>query len=221
MADITLYAHDELDFDVQRTDDEIGEIVLIITADGEKVEIKVGQSLEDAEQLRDAMQNAAKAVTGDIIDGWENRPDVEDGFVTEDGRGYLVVMAGKHPDDMPHNGYRSRDVATYELARLMANQGYFPNAWYQGERGMTDSINEAVQKHYDAEGSSIKPLPGVKYAEGDNVLLDKDDPDAWHGYVVDHDYGDLGVMLYMSGDPSITEFAEHDRITPDEEDEED
>jgi hypothetical protein len=192
---------------VERADDEYGSIILKIESQTETITMDAGQLQGDAEILRDALRDALNDVE-EILTDWEDRPDEEDGYVTEDRGGYLVQLSGSAPDSMPRDGYPSRDIAVYELARLMTEHGYFPNAWFVNERGNTDQIGSEIGGMLNESADGVKPLKGVQYEEGEIVCEDTGAL-CWP-MVVDRDYGRLGLMLYTSGDPSITEFVEHE-----------
>jgi hypothetical protein len=112
--------------------------------------------------------------------------------------------------DRPDGPYPSCAIATYELARQMAESSYFPNAWYQDDQGNTEPIHDAIRALLD-EHDNLKPLPGARYQQGDVIALAGGN---WPTWVVIHDYGHLGAMLHAQGDPSMTAFAEHDRLAP-------
>lgn len=182
------------EFDVERNDD--GDVVLTIkTEDGDTVRINIGCFYDSAEGLETALRDAADAIKTNILTDWEDTPDEYDGWVSEGRDGYYVSLEGI-PRRNTRHGYASRDIAVYELAQAMADAGCFPNAWYSNERGNTENIGEEVRKHHDAGGSSMLPLEGVEYEEGDAVIYS--DP-AWP-WIVDKDYGQLGVVIHEQYD---------------------
>ena len=198
-----------LSFSVDR-DMDTGTITLTITTDDGAISIDAGQSEDDAASLRDNLKSASDEA-GQIADNWQDIPEEDDGYVTEDYRsGYGVMLERTHHDTpWGARGYPSREIATYELAKLMGDSGVFFNSWIQRERGITDPISDDINALLDDEGK-VKPLQGVRYECGDEVLIGGYD----YPYVVDKDYGTLGVMLHISGDPSITEFESHENLKP-------
>lgn len=204
---IEMRADSNLEIRVHRADDETGAITLEIEGDDDTVTIDVGRFEDDAYQLADELQSATRAAE-DIRDNWEDRPDREtDGWVYSWRDGYHAKLGNQQTGPFP-----SRDIATYELARLMADGGMFPNAWYEDERGGTDDIAAAVLAYHDEAGATLKPLTGVRYQPG--AVVREQDGD-WP-LVVDADYGDLGVMLHTQGDPSVTVFVldRHEQLSP-------
>jgi hypothetical protein len=198
---------------VTREDDEDGSIILKIESQTETITMDAGRFQGDAEILRDALRDALSDVE-EILKDWEDRPDEEnDGYVGE-GRhgGYLVRLAGDTPEGMPRDDYPSRDIAVYELARLMAEGGYYPNCWYVNDHGNYEEIGSEVGAYVtnneESGGWDLKPLEGVQYEEGEIVCEDTGAL-CWP-MVVDRDYGRLGLMLHAHGDPGITEFVEHE-----------
>lgn len=95
---------------------------------------------------------------------------------------------------MPHGKYPSQDIAEYELARVMAESGVFPNAWYVNDRGNTDNISESLRKYHDEGGDKLLPLRGVEYEDGADITAD-----GLSASVV-RDYGDMGIVYVLSGD---------------------
>lgn len=216
--DVDLNAYQWLGFRLEREDDS-GEIILTVTGDGdESVRVNAGDSPEDAEQIRDSLRSLL-ADAEDLVKDWETRPDFEsDAFVADGRDGYSVSLEGSHIGTYP-----SRDIATYELARAMADGGVSPNCWYQNERGNTDSIGEEISK-YLGEDDKLLPLPGAEFEPGD-VIRHADRNRCDWPMAVDRDYGELGIWAHTSGDPSITELIE-DRdgwhsVEDDEDDEDD
>jgi hypothetical protein len=210
MAKIIMYGNPSIQ--VTRTEDEYGEVIMKITTEGgspgEAIEFHCGAGQVDADCLRGELESAHEAAD-DIFSDWEDLPDETDGSVTEDRGGYIVTLEGRNPEGMPRGGYPSRDIATYELARLMADSGYFPNTWYFNERGNYDMTNEEVRAFHDERGDKLLSLPDAEYEEGTRVWLDQEG----YPYVVDHDYGAMGIVIHVSGDPSITEFLSGDERT--------
>jgi hypothetical protein len=195
----------DYEFSVTRTDDEPGEIIVILTAGSDTATFTAGHSLSDAEdlvaELRDLTTGAEQ-----IVADWQDRPDIDtDGSVSAGPDGYYVQLSGK-----PEGPYPSCAIATYELARQMAASGSFPHAWDPDEQGNAEPIHDAIAARLD-EHRKLTPLPGARYQPGDVMALAGD---LWPSWVVVHDYGDLGAMLHAQSDPSMTAFAEHDRLTP-------
>lgn len=78
----------------------------------------------------------------------------------------------------PDGPYPSCDIATYELARQMADSGYFPNAWYHDDQGNAEPIHDAIAALLDDDHDQLKPLPGARYKQGDVIALAGDN---WPG----------------------------------------
>ena len=194
-------AFDSFSIDVTR--DENGSVIVAITADDDTITINTGRTREDAAQLASTLHTASDEATG-IEAEWQDIPEEDDGYISDGRLGYYVSAPGKVTGPFP-----SREIAAYELARIMADGGFFPDVWYQGKQGNTEPAGAEVYAYLDGE-DNLRPLPGVKYEEGTRVYISGYD----YPYAVDHDYGDLGVMLHISGDPSITEFEQHDALRP-------
>lgn len=209
MSKHEFYATEDLGISIERTDDESGDIIMTVTANGGEITINCGPALDDAWQLHDEL-NKATQVAFDLRDNWENRPDEEDGYVFSGRDGYFAKLSGTQAGPFP-----SQDVATYELARMMATADFFPDSWWQNERGTLSSTVDAVGAYLD--DGKIKPLDGVRFADGDEVLVPAED---WRHWVVDHDYGNLGVMVHTYGDSSVNMLATHDQLQPYDEDDE-
>lgn len=211
MSNNQFHADEALSISVEREDDESGLIVLTISANNDVITIYTGRFQEDADQLRGELEGATDQART-IHDDWEDQPDNErDGFVSDGRDGYDVSLEGSHIGT-----YKSHDIAVYELASAMAAGGIFPNAWSVNERGNTDAIHDQVGAWLD-EGK-LKPAPGAKYGRGADVRVSDED---WQHWVVDADYGDMGVVVHTYGDPSVNMLASHDRLQPYEDDEED
>lgn len=175
---------------VERTTDEFGILWLKInTEDGTKVRIQCGRFNEDAYNLKRELEEAAAYVQLEIIEGWEDRPDDSDAYVFCDRGYYYARLERDYVGPFP-----TREIATYELAALMSKQGYYPNAWYEGERGGYDDIGDEVRAFHDEGGDGLKSLIGVQYEPGDEVIVRPDAmfPDV---YTVAKDYGHLGITL--------------------------
>lgn len=200
------YGEDQLDISTERADDESGMVTMTITANGDVITINAGRFQEDASALADELEKAAQEVRS-IAGDWEDRPDDEDGWVLADRDGYFAKLSNEQAGPFP-----SQDIATYELARMMADSGYFPNAWRQDERGNYDAIHDAVRAFHDEGGDKLLPLPDVRYADGAEVTVSGDGS----GYVV-RDYGNLGVVVEHYGDISVHEHDELATYTDEDE----
>ena len=148
-----------------------------------------------------------------IVDNWEDRPDLFDGYVCQDGSKCYVQLSRRAWDgdgfDKCLRSFPTREIATYELARAMSYAGEFPNAWFEGDRGHTEDIGDAVREFHDEGGTEVKPLPGAFFSEGDSIyFLRRGNPypqpstKGWAAYVV-RDYGDLGLTYVLSGDDTV------------------
>lgn len=195
MSKITIYGLESIE--VTREDDEAGTINLIINgADDTCIVIDCGRFFDDLSELRTSLENATEEA-GSLIEGWEDRPDDEDGYVGFGRDSYYASLSQKAcvaPYASPRDGFLTRDIATYHLAEAMAESGYFPNAWYEEERGGHTDISESVRAFHDEGGTSLKPLPGVTFEEDDEVMVDGE-----YATIV-FDYGaELGIV-YRAGD---------------------
>lgn len=217
MSDNEFQATEELSMSVERSSED-GSVILTITANHDTITINVGLEDDDALQLADELGKTTTAAQA-IADSWEARPDAEsDAFVCETRDGYTAQVEGVQvPCSWNRwNAFPSRDIATYELVRYMTEHGIFPRVWYQNERGNTDNIGQDVSKYFGPDDKAVT-LPGVRYEEGETVTLPAED---WKTWVVDGDYGDLGVQVHTSGDPDVNMLAAHDQITPYEDEDE-
>ena len=187
-----------------------GDVILSVLTQNVQVEINVGRSLEDVQNMVDDLGETAGAALSDILECWEDTPEDRDGYVTLYRLMYAVQL-----DLLDGGMYPTQDIATYELARMMANAGWFPNAWYQGQVGY-DDINTDIKAFLtdDQDKPRLKPLDGVVYDDGDTVMLDGT---CGTPCTVVRDYGKLGVMMHVEGYPSSPVFAKPERrnaITP-------
>jgi hypothetical protein len=211
-------------FKITRTDDESGDIMLVIDVEDEDgdVEINCGRFSSDADALLGALQDAAKEAKS-LADDWEDRPDEFDGYVTEDRGTYRVVMEStRRPANWREPGYPTREIATYELAKLMVESGCYPNAWYQNERGDTDDIGAEVYAFQEdgPDALTLKPLEGVEFSEDDTVIFTSDpyqDPVQW---TVVADYGTLGLILSSYGEREFFDGEQRAQVKLYEDDEE-
>ena len=211
MAQITLDALETLDIKAQRTDDEDSDVLLVIRTDEGTVRVRVGRTADDADRLTEAL-NKAQGQAAEVGDNWDDRPDRYDGYVTLDRGRWFVTFSQQSPAGQPRNGYPTCEIATYELAKMMAAAGEFRSAWAENEHGPTErAINDEVRAFHDEGGDQMRPLPGVRYEDDDVVALIGDD---WPTWVVERDYGELGVMVYTRGDPDVYALAQHDALIP-------
>lgn len=191
MTVINVYDN-EPEFGWQR--DGEGDILLTIKADDTRITINVGHEYDAVTTVQEGLRKLAEDLYTQVVDGWEDIPEEWDARVTADRGEYLVSIGGKDV-----TGYPTRDIAVYELARRMADAGEFGNAWYYNEHGTYDNINDEVRKYHDEGGDKLLPLPGVQYQDG--ATVDYGDPD--FPWIVDRDYGPLGVRVHASGDPDV------------------
>lgn len=214
MATMDLDALETLEIQAWRTEDADGDVTLIIKTDEGTVRIRCGRTADDADRLADAL-GTGQIQAAKVAEDWDDRPSEDDGYIGLDRRGWYVQLGGQPPADMTRDGYPTEEIATYELARMLAAAGEFPPCWAEGEHGpSTRPISEQVYAHLD-DGDQLKPLPGVKYADRACVLAPAED---WTSWVVVRDYGDLGVMVHTLGDDTVTMLAKHDQLTPDPDD---
>jgi hypothetical protein len=211
MANMEL--HDpEPAFSVRRRED--GNVVFTLKADGVTIELGIGRNQDDVESVTDDLSRlVAIGLKSDILTSWEDTPGDFDGYVVEDDGKYYVRLSG-HEVTSPwqhgngENFFPSREIAIYALAEAAAKTGEECNMWHQYQAYTVD-IGEAVyayQENNDEGSLRVKPLDGVVFAEDDEVLL-ADDDEGWL-FVVDRDFGKLGVLLHISGDPTIERFVE-------------
>lgn len=211
MANIELDALGTLNIKAQRTDDEHGDVALVIRTDDGTVRVRCGRTADDAGRLTEALA-IATGQAAKVADDWYERPDENDGFVTLSQGRWYVTLEGMSPDGQPANGYPDGTVAVYELAALMAEHGCFPGAWAEGEHGPSErDINSEVRAFHDEGGDKLLPLGGVQYEPGDRVRYDGDT-----SLEVVRDYGQLGIWLAVAGDWSAGEAFVRDRsqVTP-------
>lgn len=214
MSQNTFIGDDQLRFTVERSDDGDGSIILTITANGDRITINAGHSQDDAADLA-ARLGDLRSDAKSIADDWEDRPEKEDGYAFHSPDGWYARLDGKQYPEGRH-GFALQDIAMYELAKAMAEAEYRPNTWHENERGITTMINDEILKYYDDAGQ-LKPLAGIRYEQGAIVSVAGDD---WPTWVVDGDYGDMGVMIHTQGDPDISTLATHNQLTPYEEESE-
>lgn len=231
MAQVTTFGVDSIE--VTREDDEAGSVVLVIRTEGgtdsctDSYTFYAGRFFEDAENLARDLRSAANDAEA-IVSDWQDRPDEYDGFVSEDRGRYLVSLDGVHWNGdalvsvtrFPDRRWRSfptRDIATYELARAMEVSGVFPNVWYQNERGSPDNIGEQVRAFHDEGGTNCKPLSGVEYEDGADVLIRYEE--GFLGGQVVKDYGELGIVYVLSGDDEERFSEDRSEVKPYDEDE--
>lgn len=181
---------------VLRASDGDADVKLRIKAEDATIEVNVGHWQDNVQELRDTLAAVMKTLDDDILDGWQDTPEQNDGYVTFDDGAYHVSLDGKPVG----HGFPSRDIAVYELARASVKAGYFPNMWEQHERGTTEPINDMEQ--FFADDGGLAPLDGVKFMSGDRVTTPGD-----LTWTVDQDYGHLGVTLFAPSDSSIRMFV--------------
>lgn len=200
MTTIDLSGSDCLEITARRLDDEEGGIELVIETDDGNVTIDCGRFCDDAYALEKSLRDAADFVRDDILKDWQDRPDQHDGWICEQDRGggFSVACEGTEGGVFP-----DRAIAVIELAEMMCNTGCFPNSWFQNIYGSVDEICDEVRAYHDDGGSGMKPLPGVVYAPGDEVLVRYNTIDyrtmhvtdtGWDPAEIVRDYGDAGII---------------------------
>ncbi|HLL66442.1 MAG TPA: hypothetical protein VK453_11935 [Micromonosporaceae bacterium] len=201
-----LYVRDtEPEFGVDRNAD--GEVELHLRVAGLSVRISVGNLHEDVSLLAESLADLAADVRADILDGWQDTPDEDDGSITVDRGRYHVSLDGTRVGEYP-----SRDVAEIELARAMAAGGVFPNAWFVTDHGNHVDINDEIRRWHDTGGDQMAPLTGVQYQPGDRVRYAHID---WPCIVV-QDWGPAGVEVHTDGDPAVrAHITDRDELHPD------
>lgn len=185
--------------------DESGDVVLTITDDTDpasEIIINTGSGYTGAEELAGSLDTLNDDMK-DIMANWEDTPDAEsDNFIFADTHrgGYSYNMSGT----AAFGPFPSRDIAEYELEKAVQEAGYFPNCWLAGERGDYTLLD--LSRFNDDEGN-LKPLEGAQHETGSLVSVPERLSD-WTTWIVDGDYGTMGLMLHTSGDPSVTLFVE-------------
>jgi hypothetical protein len=197
---IELNALETLDIQAWRTEDEDGDVTLIIKTDDGTVRVRCGRTADDADRLTGALATAT-GQAGKVADDWDERPDENDLYVNLYRGKYWLSWAAE-----TRHAYPDRQVAIYEAARWMAERGEFPSAWISGEHGpAAESIDSEVRAFHDEGGDRLLPLAGVEYEPGELVRYDGDLME------VVGDYGTLGIWLAVAGDRSAGEAFVQDR----------
>ena len=186
---------------------EYGTVILKISTDDGTVNVHVGGSEEDAENLRDELTQSAASLTENILAGWEDVPEEWDGYISwEERRGWMVSLSGKTVGNSQY-GFPTLEIAMFELANAMCVAGEFSNAWVQGEHGPTTRcITSELRALQDEGGTAMRPLAGVQYDEGD--LIEEAGSPTWQ-MTVNSDYGELGITVYAPGDPDVGGYIKH------------
>lgn len=210
---------------IVREDNEDRTLALKIECeDGTSIDIYVGRYHEDGETIRDLLRDAATAFTKAELDDWQDVPDFDDdGFICDADRepGYYVSLSGHYWTDgvlLPHSRtavnhearpFPTRDIAAYELACAMSAEGYFPNAWYQNDRGYTDDIGEEVRKWHDEGGDKPITLEGATFEAGTDVVIGEANA------TIVKDYGaKLGVVFRYDYDTTDSHTTDRATILP-------
>jgi len=137
---------------------------------------------------------------GDEGEG-DPEPSEDDAWVVLDEGVYRIRVFGADTGPFP-----TRHIAIYELAAAMVKHGEFPSAWVFGEHGpAVEEISDQVDKFFDESGE-LRLLTGVRFDDGAQVLLTDDAHADWRSYTVIRDYGQLGLYVHTTGDPTITEL---------------
>lgn len=187
---------------VERGED--GHVVFTIQARGDEIRLDVMDTQESASHLHDILNDVSAHLSREILDGWTDLPREDDAWVLfEDGK-YYIRYAGMDDDD----SYPTQNIATYELAAIMAARGEFGSAWFQNSRGIYEGIDTAVRAFHDEGGDKMLPLVGVQYEPGTEIRFTSDQsPLEQMDREVVKDYGAMGIVvsdgestLYISGE---------------------
>jgi hypothetical protein len=193
MASIRLNGLEKIE--VERANDEDGQIEITLTTEEGKVTITAGRTEDDALQLADTLGagfNEAK----ELVEGWEERPDDHDGFIFTERHGWGAQLEGvrvKVPG-AETRGLPCREAALYALAQAMAEKGSFPAAWYQ-ERGIDVSVDSEIRAYHDDGGDQMRRPAAGQYHPDDEIQVDYDGDGDWSYAVVVFDTGHCVVFL--------------------------
>jgi hypothetical protein len=191
-------------------DDEDGNVVLVIEAGDDHIEITVGRTVADADNLAGQLAGAMERTVA-ISEDWYDVPDDTDLWVSLDRGSWFVSWDGKNRPGQPERGYPSRTIAIYEAARWQAEAGQFSPAWVTGEHGpAAEEISSEIRAWHDESGEQMLPLPGVRYQDATIVHVEGE---TWPTWVVVRDYGELGVVVHAEGDPSVWTQSWHDQLS--------
>jgi len=184
-----------------------GDVLLGVKAAGTTIQFTIGRIFDDVSLLAESLRHLAEDVDRDILTGWEDTPEDDDGYISFDRGRYHILLDGRWVGDYP-----AREVAEIELARAMVTGGVFPNTWYVNERGIHEPIGEQISRWHNEAGNALIPLPGVQYQPGDRVWYGEPD---WP-YVVIGDWGETaGLEIHTAGDPSIhTHITDRSQLRP-------
>jgi hypothetical protein len=210
MAEINLDALETLEIQAWRTEDEGGDVTLVLKTDEGRIRVRVGRTSEDADRLAEAL-GKAHVSAAKVAEDWDDRPDEYDAYVSVDRGRWYVRLEGVEAPGQPRRGYPSRGIAVYELARAMADMGAFPVAWVEGTDWAPEGIDAEVRAFHDEGGDKLLPLPGVLYEPGDEVLYQDS------VFEVVRDYGTgIGVWIQIPRDPEAGDdpVTPHDQLTP-------
>jgi hypothetical protein len=208
---------------VTRSDEAPGEVTLVLMGEeGDRISISVGHHDEDAANLRLELAGALAKLDRWLAD-WYVHPDEYDAYVGDLGPDYSVRLEGVILD----RTFPSKEIATYELARMMAERGCFPAAWFEGYQGGHEPLDDEVRAFHDEGGDKLLELWGRQYEDGAEVLIrDPDtlttDADEWTANVV-RDYGVMGVVYRYPENQHdyVLEHTDRDRMRPVPDDEDD
>lgn len=187
------------EFDLRVEPDRSGygqNITLTITSEGGDVVVfDCGRFNDDLHSLTTDLEALVEDAKKECRD-WEDLPDEYDAYIGAHWGRFFLTIEQVHVGDQ--KGYPTREIAAYELARHMTESGVFPGAWFQNERGTCDAVDDEVRAFHDEGGTGLKPLPGVRFEDGAEVLI----AGMGRAYVV-KDYGDLGLTYVLSGDDEV------------------
>jgi hypothetical protein len=184
----------------------LGQECLAYAASGLGVHTTVGSLYEDVSLLAESLRHLVQDFEETILDGWEDMPGENDGYISIDRGRFHVSLEG-----IPVGNFPTREVAEIELARAMVAAGVFPNAWFS-DRGDHLDIHDDIRRWHSDGGDQMTSLPGVQYQPGDRV---------WHAHldwphIVVGDWGPAGVEIYTEGDPSVRcHVTDRDNLRPD------
>jgi hypothetical protein len=196
---------------VERSDEYPHPLVVKLVSEGKVVvEVRCEHFYDTAEELRSMFESAVSKLDS-IISNWEDTPEPHDGWISF-GRGQYYVRL----EDSDVGTFPTQDIAEIELAEAMVKGGVFPNCWCENDRGITHSIDDEIRALHDEGGDGMKPLVGVEYEPGAEILVRYPDGD-WLGAYVVRDYGQAGIVYQYRGDDEKHHVEDRSEVRPDDE----
>lgn len=165
--------------DLERTGDEFGDLILTVTDDMDRsLKLRLGSMYEDAAELTSQLHKALEQ-SQDICNHWKDRPHEWDGFYGPVwGDGYNVTLDAQHVASVG-----DRDAALLRLIVECERNGYFPNLWYEDERGWQEDVSPEkmravlataiAEHHQDVESSDREDVAEPSLLEAAGVSLEE------------------------------------------------